>query len=284
VSPTRRLIVILGAIWIGLVVVGTVVIALLTFPPGDAADVSKSISDTVRLITFLAWPVFSLVIIALIGAMMISRRAPDARAASAAELRGNPRAAMTWTVVVSAIVLALAIFGTVTLSNEQTAESLGLGGRAATGSATGGQAGEGSNLEVQVIAQQWAFTYRYPSFGGFESAQLVLPVGANVTIHVTSLDVTHSFWYPAIGVKADAVPEHDNIFNTTPQTIGTYRIVCGELCGLWHGSMDDNNARVVSSSDFQAWAQQQQQLDAPIMQYLPPYAYVYVPSPGAYGS
>lgn len=276
-SPTRRLIVTLGAIWIGLVVVGTVVIALLTFPPGDAANVSQSITDTVRLITFLAWPVFTLVIIALIGAMMISRRAPDAPAASAAELRGNPRAAMTWTAVVSAIVLALAIFGTVTLSSEQAAETLGVSGRAATGA-------QASNLEVQVIAQQWQFTYRYPSFGGFESAQLVLPVGANVTIHVTSLDVTHSFWYPAIGVKADAVPEHDNIFNTTPQTIGTYRIVCGELCGLWHGSMDDNNARIVSSSDFQAWAQQQQQLDLPIMKFLPPYAYTYVPSPGAYGS
>jgi cytochrome c oxidase subunit 2 len=135
-----------------------------------------------------------------------------------------------------------------------------------------------------VIAQQWAFTYRYPSFGGFESAQLVLPVGTNVTFHVTSLDVTHSFWYPAIGVKADAVAEHDNIFNTTTQVLGTYRIVCGELCGLWHGSMSDNNARVVSPADFQAWAQQQQQLDAPIMKFLPPYAYTYVPSPGAYGS
>jgi cytochrome c oxidase subunit 2 len=282
-SPTRRLVVTLGAIWIAAVVVGIVVLALLTFPPGNAANVSQSITDTIRLITFLAWPVFTLVIIALVGAMMIARRAPDHPAASAAGLRGNPRAATAWTVVVGAVVLALAIFGTITLSSEGAAETLGLGGRAASAGSTGGTP-EGSKLEVQVIAQQWAFTYRYPSFGGFESAQLVLPVGTNVTLHVTSLDVTHSFWYPAIGVKADAVPEHDNIFNTTTQGLGTYRIVCGELCGLWHGSMSDNNARIVSSADFQAWAQQQQQLDAPIMKFLPPYAYTYVPSPGAYGS
>jgi cytochrome c oxidase subunit II len=282
-SPTRRLVVTLGAIWIALVVVGTVVFALLTFPPGNAANVSQSITDTLKLITFLAWPIFSLVVISLVGAMMIARRAPDAPAASAAGLRGNPRAAMAWTLVVGAVVLALAIFGTITLSSEGAAETLGVGGRAATGGTTGGTP-EGSKLEVQVIAQQWAFTYRYPSFGGFESAQLVLPVGTNVTFHVTSLDVTHSFWYPAIGVKADAVAEHDNIFNTTTQVLGTYRIVCGELCGLWHGSMSDNNARVVSPADFQAWAQQQQQLDAPIMKFLPPYAYTYVPSPGAYGS
>ena len=282
-SPTRRLVITLGAIWIALVVVGTVVFVLLTFPPGSAANVSQSITDTLRLITFLAWPIFSLVVIALIGAIMIARRAPDHPAAPAAELRGNPRAATAWTLVVGAIVLALAIFGTITLSSEDSAETLGLGGRATAAGTTGGTP-EGSKLEVQVIAQQWAFTYRYPSFGGFESAQLVLPVGTNVTLHVTSLDVTHSFWYPAIGVKADAVPEHDNIFSTTTQGLGTYRIVCGELCGLWHGSMSDNNARIVSSADFQAWAQQQQQLDAPIMKFLPPYAYTYVPSPGAYGS
>ena len=146
--------------------------------------------------------------------------------------------------MVGAAVLALAIFGT------HHAVQRGRRGdarpRRPRYRGTTGGTGEGSTLEVQVIAQQWAFTYRYPSFGGFESAQLVLPVGTNVTLHVTSLDVVHSFWYPAIGVKADAVPEHDNIFNTTTQMLGTYRIVCGELCGLWHGSMSDNNARVVS--------------------------------------
>ncbi len=282
-SPTRRLVTTLGAIWIVLVIVGTVLFAILNFPPTPASNVSKSIQDTIRLITFAAWPIFSLVVIAIIGTVLMHRRAPNVTPAPARELRGDPRMAGLWIGVVSAIVLALAIIGTITLSNEEAAEVIGLGGRAATGGTSGGS-GENASLEVQVIAQQWQFTYRYPAYGGFESAHLVLPVDANVTFHITSLDVVHSFWYPAMGVKADAVPLHDNVFSAQPLQLGTYRIVCGELCGLWHGAMSDDNAQVVSSSDFTTWAQQQQMADEPIMKYLPPYSHTYVPDPGAYGS
>ena len=61
-------------------------------------------------------------------------------------------------------------------------------------------------LPVQVIAQQWAFTYRYPTYGGVETPHLELPVDRNVELHVTSLDVIHSFWAHELGVKADANP------------------------------------------------------------------------------
>ncbi len=282
-SPARRLIVTLTAIWAVLVIVGSVVIALLPFPPVHGSDVSQSISNTTQLITWLAWPIFSAVVLAIIGAVLVHRRAPDEPMASAERLRGNPRMAGAWVGSVGAVVLALAIFGTLTLSNEEAAETLGLGGRGATSGATGGNI-DNTTVEVQVIAQQWQFTYRYPGYGGFESAHLVLPVNANVQFHITSLDVTHSFWYPALGVKADAVPLHDNTFNIHVLTVGNYRIQCGELCGLWHGGMDDNSAAVVSPSDFGTWVAQQQAADAPIMQYLPPYSYTYQPDPGAYGA
>jgi cytochrome c oxidase subunit II len=215
---------------------------------------------------------------------MLHSRAPDAPPGSARELRGNPRMASAWIGVTGAIVLALAVIGTITLNNDGVAETLGLGGRATAGNVAGGHAEENAPLEVQVIAQQWQFTYRYPSLGGIESAHLVLPVNTSVTFHITSLDVNHSFWLISLGVKADAVPLHDNIFYATTQQTGTYRVQCGELCGLWHGSMDDNSAQVLSASDFKSWGQQQTALDAPIMKFLPPYSYTYEPAPGAYGS
>jgi len=283
VSPTRRLVVTLGAIWLVLVVIGSVIVAVLTFPPGPASNVSVSITDTTKLLTYAAWPVFSLTIITVIGAVMVRRRAPDVPAPSARELRGNPRLASAWIGVTSAIVLTLAIIGTITLSNDETAQALGLGGRTSGGSATGGNA-ENTTIEVQVIAQQWQFTYRYPSLGGIESAHLVLPVNANVQFHITSLDVIHSFWLIKLGVKADAVPLHDNVFNATTLQMGTYRVECGELCGLWHGHMSDNEVQVLSASDFAGWAKQQTAEDAPIMKYLPPYSHVYEPDPAAYGA
>jgi cytochrome c oxidase subunit 2 len=283
VSPTRRLVYTLGAIWLVIAIVGLVIMIVLPFPPGQASNVAQSVTDTIRLLAYAAWPVFSLTIIAIIGSIMVYRRAPDVPLAPAAELRGNPRLASAWIGVTGAIVLVLAIIGTFTLSNDNAAQAVGLGGSGSSGNATAGSA-QGSTLEVQVIAQQWAFTYRYPSLGGIESPHLVLPVNTTVTFHVTSLDVLHSFWLIALGVKADAVALHDNIFYATTQQTGTYRVQCGELCGLWHGAMDDNNMQVLSPSDFSAWGQQQTALDAPIMKYLPPYAYTYEPSPGAYGS
>jgi cytochrome c oxidase subunit II len=275
VSPTRRLVYTLGAIWLVLVVIGSVLIAVLPWPPGPASNVSASVTDTMKLLAWAAWPVFTLTILAIIGAVMLRSRAPDAALGSALELRGNPRLASAWIGITGAIVLVLAIIGTITLNSDNAPASASTGGTAAAAP---------SNLEVQVIAQQWQFTYRYPSLGGIESAHLVLPVNTSVTFHITSLDVNHSFWLISLGVKGDAVPLHDNIFYATTQQTGTYRVQCGELCGLWHGSMDDNSAQVLSASDFKSWGQQQTALDAPIMKFLPPYSYTYEPAPGAYGS
>jgi cytochrome c oxidase subunit 2 len=286
-SGTRRLVYSLGAIWLVLVVIGSFVIAILPMPPGAASNVAGSVTDTIRLLTWAAWPVFSLTIIAVIGAVLARRSDPDAATAPARELRGSPRMASTWIGVVGAVVLALAIVGTVTLGNDDAAQALGLGGRTISGDSgnvIGGALDEGGYLPVQVIAQQWQFTYRYPTLGGFESAHLVLPNNTNVEFHITSLDVTHSFWLIALGVKADAVPLHDNVFLATTQQLGTYRSVCGELCGLWHGAMDDNSMQVVSAGDFDTWVAQEKALDAPIMKYLPPYSTTYVPDPAAYGS
>ena len=72
-------------------------------------------------------------------------------------------------------------------------------------------------LQIQVIGQQWVWTYRYPQFGGFETTQLELPVGQAVEFNVTSLDVIHSFWAYQLGVKADANPGVNNVAYTTPK-------------------------------------------------------------------
>jgi cytochrome c oxidase subunit 2 len=201
----------------------------------------------------------------------VNRVAPAAADPDAGALRGNSRVQTMWIASSTTIVLGLAILGTITLANDTTVPTVA-------------HAEPSTPLEIQVIAQQWYFTYRYPSLGGFESAHLVVPANQEVEFHVTSLDVTHSFWFFAAGVKADAVPLHDNSVDMQPQKIGTYRIECSELCGIWHPGMADSNAQIVSAADFNTWVQQQQQLDAPILKFLPPYSHTYVPAPGAYGS
>jgi cytochrome c oxidase subunit 2 len=132
---------------------------------------------------------------------------------------------------------------------------------------------------VQVIGQQWAFTYRYPQFGGMETTTLELPVGEQIQFNVTSLDVIHSFWAYLLGVKADANPGVNNVAFAKPQQLGRFVVRCNELCGIWHGAMF-NYGRVVTPAAFQAWARGIQAKEARlhILTALPPYALTYDPT------
>ena len=270
---------VLIGIWLVLAIAGDIGLALAPMPPGQASSAASDESFVITLLAVIAWPVFSAVLAGLYFTLVINRRTPHEGEVSAMELRGNTRIQTIWIAATLVIVLSLAVYGTVALAQDQPG-----GGISTVSAALPQPTSSDQPLEVQVIAQQWWFSYRYPTYGGIETAQLVLPVNQKIQFHVTSLDVTHAFWYYALGVKADAVPLNDNVFTATPTRIGTYRIQCSELCGLWHGNMADNTAMVVSPADFASWIQQQTTLDAPVMQYLPPYSHTYVPNPVIYGT
>jgi cytochrome c oxidase subunit 2 len=265
--------------WFVLAVAGDVGLGLAPMPPGQASNAASDESFIIKLLAMIAWPVFSAVLAGLYHTLVVNHRTPPQGEVSAAALRGNPRIQTIWIVSTLVIVLSLAVYGTVALAQDQP------GGGISTVSASLPMPTSTSQpLEVQVIAQQWWFTYRYPTYGGIETPQLVLPVNQKIQFHITSLDVVHSFWFYALGVKADAVPLNDNVFTVTPTQIGTFRVQCSELCGLWHGNMSDDTAMVMSPSDFAAWIQKETNLDKPIMKYLLPYSHTYEPQPSIYGS
>jgi len=139
-------------------------------------------------------------------------------------------------------------------------------------------------MQVQVIAQQWYFTYRYADYGGVETTHLYLPIDRPVELHITSLDIIHSFWAYQLGVKADANPGVDNVFHVTAQKAGSFQVRCAELCGIWHGEMSDSGGQVVSQSDFDTWIAQQQKDFAAIQKVVPSYAPYYFPLPLTKGS
>ena len=120
-------------------------------------------------------------------------------------------------------------------------------------------------MDIQVIGQQWEFTYRYPSYGGLETPHLVLPANTLIRLHVTSLDVIHSFWAYQLGVKADANPGVDNVVYVKTKGPRNFQIRCAELCGLWHGYMFDTG-QVVTPSRFAAWIKQEQSYFQPVAQ------------------
>ncbi len=183
--------------------------------------------------------------------------------------RGHLGVQTAWIVVSTCIVIGVFIFGTVELVVPSGAGS-------AEGPDPIWTPSSHTVLPIQVIGQQWKWTYRYPTFGGFETTSLVIPDHTTIAFHVTSLDVIHDFWAYQLGVKADANPQQDNVAYTTTEEMGSFVVRCDELCGLWHGAMF-NYGRVISKSAFAAWAKRTKAQLAANTKYLPPFQWTYVP-------
>lgn len=92
-------------------------------------------------------------------------------------------------------------------------------------------------LHIEVIGQQWWWEIRYVDAGIVTKNQLHLPVGRPVDIHVSSIDVIHSFWVPKLGGKIDAIPGRTNVLRLEADTVGHFRGQCAEFCGKGHAEM-----------------------------------------------
>jgi cytochrome c oxidase subunit 2 len=261
-----------GTIWLVASLIATPLVVVLlgpSLPPGKASEqAAGQVTDNTVLLG-MATPVLLLVVIYLLYAV-INFRQPKGAALEGPAIRGDARVQSYWIVITSALVLSLAAYGTVRLLTGQGAGS-GSGPTPLTVPA-------GHKMKVQVIAQQWAFTYRFPEYGGVETPHLVLPANQMVELHVTSLDVIHSFWAIQLAVKADANPQVDNVAFLKPTRLQTFEIRCAELCGIWHGEMFDHG-RVVTPRAFEAWIHEQQVRFAPATKLLPPFSTTYAPKP-----
>jgi len=116
-----------------------------------------------------------------------------------------------------------------------------------------------TDLTVEVTAFQFDWQFNYPEYG-ITTQDLYLPAGRSVRMKITSRDVIHSFWVPEFRIKRDAVPGRETEFQFTTNALGTYRVVCAELCGAGHAQMGlIRFAVVVSPDEFAAWVAKQQQ-------------------------
>jgi cytochrome c oxidase subunit 2 len=117
--------------------------------------------------------------------------------------------------------------------------------------ATAGRAEAGA-LRVEVVGHQWWWEYRYPDLGIATANELHLPVGTPVQLDLTSADVIHSFWAPALGGKRDLTQGRTTQIAFTADSTGEYLGQCAEFCGASHANM---RLRVFVQPDsaFQRW-------------------------------
>jgi cytochrome c oxidase subunit 2 len=266
--------------WAVLSVIGVFIAMQVHLPPGDQSTQATDETSLLQLMLIISTPVFIGVVLFVLYSAFAFRQTRGAALEDGPPSYGNFRLQVAWVAITAIIVLILAVIGINGLTSS-AAETNFASSQASLGTA-GSAAASGKRLQVQVIGQQWWFTYRYPDFGGAESLHLMLPVDTNIEFHVTSTDVVHSFWAYQLGVKADANPGADNITYVSTVRTGSFAVRCAELCGIWHGHMADTNGAVVSQADFATWIAQVQKDDADLN--LPPYAPFYFPHPPIKGS
>ena len=187
-------------IWIVLSIIGCLLVALVWgphIPPGDMSNTAASQQVDITVLGVIATPVVIGVLLYFGWALAFWRQKPGDDT-DAAPIHGNSRISAIWITVTGAIVLALAVYGTVELvapagaGAGQGPQPIFQRGMPPAASDTSWAPGTNNILQVQVIGQQWAWTYRYPQFGGFETTELMIPLNTPVRFNVTSLDVIHS--------------------------------------------------------------------------------------------
>jgi cytochrome c oxidase subunit 2 len=201
----------------------------------------KSASDEAGRIDFVFWFVtgicvfiFAIVASVLVYAVFKFRAKPDDDS-DGPPIHGHTGLEIVWTAVPAILVTAIAIVSAIVLAKDDA---------------------EGANpLRVDVTAQQFFWSYSYPEFDNKQSAVLRLPVHRSIVLRMTSKDVIHSFWVPEFRQKQDLVPGIHPTLHITPNKLGTYPVICTELCGLGHALMR-SRVVVMEPEAFERWARQ----------------------------
>ena len=217
----------------------TAVAVLVPWLPVNAAEQRDGIDFTFWLATGICIFIFAVVVSLILFSAVKFRARPDDDT-DGPPIHGHTGLEIAWTAVPALLVTTIAVAASVVLTQNSEA---------------------GNNpLNVTVTAQQfaWEFEYTNGRARGKKAPTLRLPLGRPVELSLHSKDVIHSFWVPQFGQKMDLLPDteeypHPTKLVITPTKLGTYPVICAELCGLGHALMR-SFAIVMPPAEFDRWA------------------------------
>jgi cytochrome c oxidase subunit 2 len=214
---------------------------------GASAEAPK-IDHLLNVMIVLSAFVFSLVMVMLFYALWKFKAKPGDES-DGEPIHGNTRLEIAWTLIPTIIVLFAGGYSWKVLEDIEEPKA--------------------DHLTVSVFSQQYAWSFAYPGQDyAWTEGELHVPVGRQVQFKMHALDVIHSFWVPEWRIKKDNVPGITTTAIVTPDKVGTYQLVCTELCGFGHATM---RARVVVEppGKFQKWVEGlDQKLPEPMMESL----------------
>jgi cytochrome c oxidase subunit 2 len=117
----------------------------------------------------------------------------------------------------------------------------------------------GNALEIHVVAKQWMWRFQHPS-GAREIDELHVPSHTPVRLAMTSEDVIHDLYLPALRLKQDILPDRYTYLWFTATKTGTFHLTCAEYCGTDHSTMAGKLV-IVAPQDYSRWTAAQPQGD-----------------------
>jgi cytochrome c oxidase subunit II len=212
----------------------------------EASTQAHQIDTLLNVMIILSCFVFSIVLV-MLGYCIWKYRAKPGDESDGEPIHGNTKLEIAWTVIPTVIVLFGAIYSWIVLSDIES------------------QASDALHIDVTAQQFEWSFNYPQPNGKVVSSKTLVVPDNRQLDLHLTALDVLHSFWVPEWRIKRDLVPagpggnDVDNTVVVTPDRVGTYNVVCTELCGFGHATMRAL-VRVVPPAQYESWLKRQPQV------------------------
>jgi cytochrome c oxidase subunit II len=240
-------------------------------PQSGGSPNANSIDSLYKIVLYVALVIFVLVEAALGYALWRFRAR---KGAVAAQIRGNTRLEIGWTLGAAVILLAIAILTFVKLGSIQDPVNSGPEGANLTSdsgaplyaSADRKLPPNGKSLDIKVVGRQFVWEYVYPGAtepdglgAPYSYEQMVVPTNTTVTLDIVSADVVHSWWIPQLGGKFQAVPGYHNYTWFKIEKPGVYRGQCALICGRGHARMIAS-VKAVPPAQFEAWLARQKQL------------------------
>jgi cytochrome c oxidase subunit 2 len=242
-GPERRQSTVIQMVVVGVVAsaIGIVIGLLIDWFPVQGSTQAKDVDTLWDVLIIASVPMFVLVTVVVLFAVKQFRMKPGQENEDGPPIHGNTRLEVIWTALPAILLVSLCTYAYIVMRDieEEPARAAG-------------------ELQVGVTGQQftWTFEYDKPGGGKVKSAQLYLPIDKSVKFNIESLDVIHDFWVPAFRMKIDAVPGITTHYRVTPNRLGSYPVVCAELCGLGHAFMRQT-AHVLTQEKFGAWLERQ---------------------------
>jgi cytochrome c oxidase subunit 2 len=257
----RRLTLVCGlALVIAMAIAPAAMAGILLPESGAGSPNADQISSLYKITLYVALVIF----IGVEGVLIYALYRFRARKGNvAAQIHGNTRLEIGWTLGAALILIVLGAVTFTKLDSIRNPPNSGPGGLALTGvdyaNAGGLRPPDGKSLNILVNGQQFVWRFTYP--GGKQAnglddpytyEKMVVPINTTVTLDIVSQDVVHSWWIPQLGGKFQAVPGYPNHTWFKISKPGIYRGQCAFICGRLHARMVAE-VQAVTPAQFTTW-------------------------------